>query len=80
MRSITRRNAGKLALAAAGLACRASGRDPIQSRFRGVMLGVQCYSFRDRPLNAAIEAMVAIGFGDCEMNWMHMAPAALCSW
>jgi sugar phosphate isomerase/epimerase len=46
----------------------------IEPRFHGVTLGVQCYSFRDRPLDAAITSMVDIGFGECEMNWMHMEP------
>jgi sugar phosphate isomerase/epimerase len=47
------------------------------SRFGGVTLGVQCYSFRDRPLDAAIQAMVDIGFSACEMNYRHFEPAAL---
>ncbi|HEY3936081.1 MAG TPA: sugar phosphate isomerase/epimerase [Bryobacteraceae bacterium] len=78
MRPITRRDVGRLALAGAGLAFPASVRAaPINSNFRGVTVGVQEYSFRDRPLDASIEAMVAIGFGECEMNWMHMEPVEL---
>ena len=78
MRPITRRDAGRLAWAAAGLTFRAPSRaEAIESQFGGVTLGAQCYSFRDRPLDAAVEAMVAIGFGECEMNWMHMEPVEL---
>src|ERR1035437_5744085 len=43
----------------------------------GVMLGFQCYSFRDRPLDAVIQAMVEIGCGECEMNYVHLEPPAL---
>jgi sugar phosphate isomerase/epimerase len=47
------------------------------SRFGGVMLGVQCYSFRDRPLEAALQAAAEVGFSACEMNWAHLEPLAL---
>jgi sugar phosphate isomerase/epimerase len=73
MRQITRREAGKFAIAA-GFGLPALGGTPIESRFGGVTLGVQCYSFRDRPLHAAIQAIADIGFGECEMNWAHLEP------
>src|ERR1044072_5358659 len=63
---MTRRDFGRLAMAAV-----------TTSRINGVMLGVQCYSFRDRPLDAAIQAMAEIGIGYCEMNYAHFEPAAL---
>src|SRR5690349_13033097 len=66
MRTMTRRDFGRLAMAAVA-----------PSRFGGVTLGVQCYSFRDRPLDAAIQAMVEIGFSACEMNYRHLELAAL---
>jgi sugar phosphate isomerase/epimerase len=66
MKPITRRDFGRLALAAV-----------TPSRFGGVTLGVQCYSFRDRPLDAAIQAMTDIGISACEMNYRHLEPAAL---
>jgi sugar phosphate isomerase/epimerase len=78
MQLLTRREAARAALAAAGLAIATPGRAAsIESRFHGVVLGVQCYSFRDRSLDEAIAAMTAIGFGECEMNWMHMEPVEL---
>ena len=42
--------------------------------YRGVTLGVQSYSFRDRPLAAAIEAMRTIGLTSCELWQGHVEP------
>jgi sugar phosphate isomerase/epimerase len=70
MEPITRRAALRLGMAA-------MARPPIQSVFGGVTLGVQGYSFRDLPLDQAIRAMAAIGFGACEANYIHMEPAAI---
>ena len=44
------------------------------ARYKGVTLGVQSYSFRDRPLDAAIEAMKAIGLRSCELWQGHVEP------
>ena len=77
MQSLTRRDFGRCARGAAAVALPAFAGAPIQSRFGGVILGVQCYSFRDRPLEAAIQAMADIGCGECEMNWAHLEPARL---
>jgi sugar phosphate isomerase/epimerase len=74
MQSLTRRDFGRFAGAAVGVALPVFGRAPIQSRFGGVILGMQCYSFRDRPLDAAIKAIADIGCGACEMNYMHFEP------
>src|SRR5579872_3534936 len=63
---MTRRDVLGLALGAAAA---------VRSTFRGVTLGAQCYSFRDLTQSAAIQAMVEIGIGACEVNWMHMEPA-----
>lgn len=41
---------------------------------RGVTLGVQSYSFRDRPLAAAIDAMKAVGLQSCELWQGHVEP------
>jgi hypothetical protein len=40
----------------------------INSRFKGVSIGVQSYSFRDLPVDGVIKAMLEIGIGSCELN------------
>jgi sugar phosphate isomerase/epimerase len=77
MESITRRDVGRLAMSFAGVTLPAFSQPPIRSRFGGVILGTQGYSFRDRPLDAALQGMKDIGFGACEMNYVHLEPAAL---
>ena len=49
------------------------------SKIAGVQIGVQSYSFRDRPLDAAIEGMVAAGVGSCELWSSHVEPKELAS-
>lgn len=46
----------------------------IDSTIAGVRLGTQTYSFRDRPLDGVIKAMVEIGLGDCEVYSPHIEP------
>lgn len=60
----------KLALAAVP-ASAALGK-MIDSKIEGVQLGVQSYSFRDLPLDDAIQVMVADGLGDCELFSPHI--------
>jgi sugar phosphate isomerase/epimerase len=72
--TMTRRDFARLALAA-GVAAPANARP--ESRFGGVRLGVQFYSFRDRALDAALQAAAEIGFTSGEMNYRHIEPAAL---
>lgn len=66
----SRRDLGKLALAAAASPLQAA----IDSRLNGVLIGAQSYSFRDRPLDAMISAMVEIGLGECELWQGHVEP------
>lgn len=47
----------------------------IDSVVRGVQMGAQSYSFRDRPLDACIKAYVTVGLGECELFQGHVEPA-----
>src|SRR6266478_1895712 len=67
----TRRDFGKLALAGLPLSMALA---KIDSKVAGVQLGAQSYSFRDRSLDAAIQAMVEDGIGECEMYSPHFEP------
>src|SRR3954447_1824195 len=46
----------------------------IDSKISGVQIGAQSYSFRDRPLDEMISAMVKIGLGECELWQGHVEP------
>ena len=78
MSLISRREAGKLIAAGGAGLLAARGRLPgaamIDSVIRGVQIGAQSYSFRDRPLAAAIEAYQAVGLGECELWQGHLEP------
>ncbi len=47
----------------------------INSKFKGVQIGAQSYSFRDRPIDKVVEAMAQIGLSSCEL-WQvnHVEP------
>lgn len=49
-------------------------RGRIDSRFKGVLIGSQSYSFRDRPLDKAIEAYAAVPLGEAELWQGHVEP------
>ena len=72
MALISRRDAGKLLIAgSAGLwAVSRNGwtAEYINSVIRGVQIGAQSYSFRDRDLDACIEAFKTVGLGECELT------------
>ena len=78
MGPISRRDAGKLLIAgSAGLwAASRNGwtAEYINSVIRGVQIGAQSYSFRDRDLDACIEAFKTVGLGECELFDGHVAP------
>jgi sugar phosphate isomerase/epimerase len=44
------------------------------STIRGVSIGIQSRSFRDRTLDEALAAMVRVGIGNCELWEGHVAP------
>ena len=63
--------------AASGAAALASGtraHEGIHSIFRGVQVGAQSYSFRDRDLTAALAGYREIGIGICELFSGHVEP------
>jgi sugar phosphate isomerase/epimerase len=81
MSKLTRREWGTLALgglAAAGAlpaaALTAAAQRRINSRFKGVLLGAQSYSFRDMSLDDMLGAMAEIGIGSCELWAGHLEP------
>ena len=82
MTTLTRREWHKLMAAgllagAAGRASRARGGQAAaggESRVRGVLIGVQSYSFRDRGLQGLIDGMRAVGVTSCELWQGHVEP------
>ncbi len=74
MSNTTRRQFGKLAAGAAGVFIGAplTAAPKINSIVKGVTIGAQSYSFRDRSLDAAIQGFKDTGLGLCEMWQGHM--------
>jgi sugar phosphate isomerase/epimerase len=66
--------ASALVTAAAAPAVAKPPRHPPMRKTRGVVLGVQSYSFRDRPLDQAIAAMAQLGLATCELWQGHLEP------
>lgn len=65
MSDLTRREFNSLAVA---------GMLNAMAPYKGVTLGVQSYSFRDRPLAPAIDAMAKAGLTSCELWQGHVEP------
>jgi sugar phosphate isomerase/epimerase len=78
MAPISRREAGKILLAgtAGVLLAKKSifAATKVNSVVRGVQIGAQSYSFRDRPLDAAIQAYLTVGLSECELYQGHIEP------
>jgi sugar phosphate isomerase/epimerase len=81
MAPISRREAGKILVAGtAGVLLAGNSifaAPKVDSVVRGVMIGAQSYSFRDRPLDAAIQAYLTVGLSECELYQGHIEPAHL---
>jgi sugar phosphate isomerase/epimerase len=75
---LTRREWHRLVLGGLGASALAStargAAKKINSRFHGVLIGAQSYSFRDRPLDKAIEAYAAVPLGEAELWQGHVEP------
>jgi sugar phosphate isomerase/epimerase len=67
----SRRNFNRIVLGAAGAASLCAKPD---SRVKGVLIGAQTYSFRDRSLDEAIKAMSDIGLSYAELWSGHLEP------
>ncbi|MGE0132865.1 MAG: sugar phosphate isomerase/epimerase family protein [Blastocatellales bacterium] len=80
MSSLTRREWNRLALGAitaAGVPGGIFAAAKPNSRIKGVHIGAQSYSFRDRSLDEAINAYVEIGLSTCELWSGHLEPRGL---
>jgi sugar phosphate isomerase/epimerase len=80
MAAFTRREWNGLALgsmAALSLPLEYLAADKPNSIVKGVTIGVQSYSFRDRSLDDALLAMVEIGLSSCELYSGHIEPKGL---
>jgi sugar phosphate isomerase/epimerase len=74
----SRRDFGKLAgLAAAIPLSRLYAAAKVDSTVRGVLIGAQSYSFRDLPLDGAIDGMKQIGLSECELAMGHVEPKGM---
>jgi sugar phosphate isomerase/epimerase len=73
----SRRDFGKLAGLAAIPLSRLSAAAKADSTIHGVLIGAQSYSFRDLPLDGAIDGMKQIGLSECELAMGHVEPEGM---
>src|SRR5689334_14799605 len=75
MPMMSRREAGKFLLAgcagALGATQELPGVEKIDSVVRGVQIGAQAWSFRDRSIDGCISAFREVGLGECELSEAH---------
>ncbi|MBK8312875.1 MAG: sugar phosphate isomerase/epimerase [Acidobacteria bacterium] len=80
MSKLSRREWSKLAIssiAAAPLYSELFAAGKPNSKIKGVQIGAQSYSFRDRGLDEAIKGFVEIGLSSCELFSGHLEPKGL---
>ena len=80
MSHLTRREWNRLALGASLAAAVLPGEllaDKPNSKVKGVQLGAQSYSFRDRSLDDAIKSYLEVGLNCCELWSGHIEPKGL---
>ena len=78
MAPISRREAGKILVAGTAGALLTTlstfAAPKVYSIFRGLTIGSKNYSFRDRPLDAAIQGYLTVGLSECELYQGHVEP------
>lgn len=79
MKTLSRRDFGKMTVGAAGGLALSSltssgAKRAASSVFGGVQIGVQSYSFRDRPLSQALDDIVNLGISSVELWQGHLDP------
>jgi len=78
MSDFTRREWSRLALSTvASLPLKSLAVSPANSKIKGVQIGAQSYSFRDRTLDEMIKAMTEVGLNSCELWSGHVEPRDL---